>query len=412
MKFTDEVKQSLSATVDKAVDGEDTIPGTTVVVVGKDGAELFVKSAGNRGASSNEPMTPDTIFWIASCTKMLTGLACMQLVEKGTLALDDSAQTESFCPEWRNLKVLTPDGNLTEKKKGITLRMLLTHTAGFGYSFSNERLRDFGYPAGIDEFSGDMSDIIQPLLFQPGERWEYGTNMDWAGLVLERATGTKLNDYIQAHICRPLGLENMNMFPTDEMKKHLAYMNQRAPDGKLAHRDHLHRRPLTAITTEQKRAILNSGGAGMFAKPQEYARVISVLLNNGTCPRTGAKLLEKATVDEMFTNHIPKFPQFGRQGIPASKPDLTNPTLDVYPTPGNAPQGWGLSFMLTGGQTGRSEGTGWWAGLANLFWWADRENGVGGIVCTQILPFADPRVLGLWTELESGVYQGLKTATQ
>lgn len=139
--------------------------------------------------------------------------------------------------------------------------------------------------------------------------------------------------------------------------------------------------------------------------------VLAVLLNDGTCPRTGAKLLEKLTVDEMFTNQIPKFPQFGRQGIPASKPGLTHPLPDLYPSPGNPPQGWGLSFMLNGGQTGRSETTGWWAGLANLFWWVDREKGVGGMVCTQILPFGDPRVLGLWVEVEAGVYQGLNSAT-
>lgn len=176
MKFTDEVHQNLNAAVDKAVTGENAIPGTTVVVVSKDGSELFVKSAGKRGASADEPMTPDNIFWMASCTKMLTGVACMQLVEKGVLKLDDAEQTEGFCPEWRNLKVLTPNGELTEKKNGITLRMLLTHTAGFGYAFFNERLRDWGYPAGIDEFSGDIADITQPLLFQPGEGWEYGVS--------------------------------------------------------------------------------------------------------------------------------------------------------------------------------------------------------------------------------------------
>ncbi|KFG84866.1 hypothetical protein MANI_022371 [Metarhizium anisopliae] len=412
MSFTDETKQKLSATIDKAVAGEDAIPGTTVVIFAKDGSELFVKSAGKRGVSTNEPMTPDSIFWMASCTKMLTGLACMQLVERGVLKLDDATQTEGFCPEWRDLKVLTPTGELVEKKNAITLRILLTHTAGFGYSFFSDRLRDWGYPAGIEEFSGDMADIMQPLLFQPGEGWQYGVNMDWAGVVLERATGKKLNEYIQENICKPLGLEQLTMFPTEQMKKHLVYMHQRGTDGKLSRRDHLQRRNLTATTAEQQKAIFNSGGAGMFAKPQEYCRVLAALLNDGTCPRTGAKILEKSTVDEMFTNQIPQFPQFGRQGLPASKPELVNPVPDIYPTPGNPPQGWGLTFMLNGGPTGRSDTTGWWAGIANVFFWADRENGIGGMVCSQILPFGDPRVLGLWVELESLAYQGLKTMTR
>jgi CubicO group peptidase (beta-lactamase class C family) len=135
--------------------------------------------------------------------------------------------------------------------------------------------------------------------------------------------------------------------------------------------------------------------------------VLSVLLNDGTDAKTGTKLLEKATVDEMFRNQIPQFPDLGRQGIPAAKPELTNPIAELYPVPGSPPQGWGLSFMLTGSPTGRSETAGWWAGLSNMYWWADREHGVAGIVGSQILPFADASVMGMWVNLELAVYRGL-----
>jgi CubicO group peptidase (beta-lactamase class C family) len=132
------------------------------------------------------------------------------------------------------------------------------------------------------------------------------------------------------------------------------------------------------------------------------------LLNDGTSPKTGVQLLKKETVDLMFTNQIPQFPDFGRQGIPAAKPDLTNPISDVYPVEGNPPQGWGLTFMLSnGGPTGRSKSTGFWAGLPNCWWWCDREKGVGGIVCCQILPFGDPKVLGLWFDIETQIYKAL-----
>lgn len=138
------------------------------------------------------------------------------------------------------------------------------------------------------------------------------------------------------------------------------------------------------------------------------AEVLALLLNNGTCPKTGIKLLTKETVDEMFSNQIPDFPNYSRQMIPAAKPDLTNPIPELYPVPGNPPQGWGLTFMLSnGGATGRSKSTGHWAGLPNLWWWADREKGVAGIVCTQILPFADAKVLELWGEIESKIYKAL-----
>ena len=95
----------------------------------------------------------------------------------------------------------------------------------------------------------------------------------------------------------------------------------------------------------------------------------------------------------MFTNHIPQFPNFGRQGTATAKPDLSNTLPELYPQEGNPPQGWGLTFLMTtdgcgkGKGTGRSNGTVNWAGLANLFWWCDREAGVAGMIASQILPF-------------------------
>ncbi|RDW75636.1 putative beta-lactamase class C [Coleophoma crateriformis] len=397
------------ATEASCADSSKGIPGITVVVVDKNGEELFAHAAGKRGVGQSEPMTLESIFWIASCTKMITGIACMQLVEKGILGLDDVEGVEKLCPELRNVKVLGDDGKLVEKKKGITLRMLLSHTAGFGYAFFNEELRDYNKPIGYDEFSGHIFDITQPLVHQPGEGWQYGVSIDWAGLLVSRATGLSLNDYMQKNIFTPLGLKNISMFPSPDMKKNLACMNFRNPDGTLAPFDHLWRRPLVVETEAEIKETLNSGGAGCFAKPQEYAQILATLLNNGTSPKTGAQILKKETVDEMFRNQIDTMPNFGRTPIPAAKPWLTNPIPELYPN-GGRPQGWGLTFLLTGGATGRSEGTATWAGLANLWWWCDREKGVAGIICSQILPFVDLPVLGLWGTVESTVYAALAQA--
>lgn len=167
------MEQSIAATGDEAV--ASTIPGATLVVVGRDGTELFAHAAGKRNIRSQEPMTLENVMWMASCTKMVVGLACMQLVERGALQLDDAAQVEELCPELRDVKVLRDDGTFEDRKKGITLRMLLTHTSGFGNTFFEETLRDWGLPIGIDEFSGDIRDILKiPLRFQPGEGWMYG----------------------------------------------------------------------------------------------------------------------------------------------------------------------------------------------------------------------------------------------
>lgn len=129
VQFSTAVLDSLRQTVNTAcTDPKSDIPGATVVIVGRDGKELFAHCAGKRGVNSEEPMTQENIYWIASCTKLIVGIACLQLVEQGKLALDDSHQLEGLCPELKSVKVLQDDGTLVEKKRRITLRMLLTHT--------------------------------------------------------------------------------------------------------------------------------------------------------------------------------------------------------------------------------------------------------------------------------------------
>ncbi|OLN97850.1 Acyltransferase LovD 3 [Colletotrichum chlorophyti] len=408
MPLSPQAANEIRLIVENAVSqGPHSLPGTTVVVIDRNGEEQFAHAAGKRGTCSDEPMTLDSIYWIASCTKMVVGIACMQLVEKGLLYLDNAEHLEQLCPELADIKVLTSDGKLEDKKRGITLRMLLNHSSGLGYTFFSSRLRDWSLPVGVDEFSGSFRDMVQPLLFQPGEGWEYGIGIDWAGIALERVTKMSLNDYIQTNICQPLGLQNVTMFPTPTMKAQLAYMHHKRPDGHIVPREHPLHRPLIAQSDDDIRGCFNSGGAGIFAKPQEYTRILAVFLNDGTCPITKSQILKKETVDEMFTNQIPHLPNFSKKGVEAAKPDLTNELSELYPVPDDRPQGWGLTFMITGGTTGRSDSTAWWAGLPNLFWWCDRENGVAGIICSQILPFGDPAVLGLWSEVETAVYRGL-----
>jgi CubicO group peptidase (beta-lactamase class C family) len=122
------IKYLQQLTDESCADSEKGISGVTAVVVNKDGEELFAHAAGTQGVGTTEPMTLENVYWIASCTKMICAVACMQLVEQGKLALDDSDLVEKFCPELKAVKVLQDDGTLVEKKRGITLRMLLSHT--------------------------------------------------------------------------------------------------------------------------------------------------------------------------------------------------------------------------------------------------------------------------------------------
>ncbi|TLD11423.1 hypothetical protein PgNI_05304 [Pyricularia grisea] len=412
MPFSAEAVSSLKAMVDAAcADPLTDIPGAVVVMVNRAGEELLAHAAGVRGVSGaadgkREPMTLDTVFWIASCTKLLAGIACMQLVERGVLRLDDGDQIEELCPELARLKVLGKDGVLVDKTNKISLRMLLSHTAGFGYTFFNERLRDWALPTGVDEFSGRREDVLLPLLFQPGEGWEYGVGIDWAGIALERVTGLKLNDYLQQNVFQPLGIKDMAMVPGDDMRSRLAYMHHREADGKLRARDHLLRAPLVIdIDNKTDMARLhNSGGAGLFATVQEYCKVLATILNDGKSPTTGAQILRPDTIAEMFKNQIPHLPDFARQGIPAAKPDLTNPIAEIYPVEGRPPQGWGLTFLQP---IGAEAGTVCWAGLPNLWWWLNREKGIAGLVATQILPFVDPKVMALWFGVQGASYAAL-----
>lgn len=124
-----------------------------------------------------------------------------------------------------------------------------------------------------------------------------------------------------------------------------------------------------------------------------------MLLQDGKSPTTGSQILQASTVEEMFTNQIPDQPDFGRKPLLAMDPEVVYPAPGLYPLCESLPQGWGLSFMISPSITGRSDTTVQWSGVSNIFWWCDRERGISGIVGSQILPFADPKVAELWVKV-------------
>lgn len=357
-----------------------------------------IHAAGVRDLDSGVAMTEDTVFAIFSTTKAVTGTAVLQLVEEGALDLD--APAADYVPEIGELQVLEgfdDDGTmrLRAPKSPVTTAHLLTHTGGFGYDFFNtsyQRLTsELGYPSII---SATMKSLRTPLLFDPGTRWEYGTNMDWAGLVVEAVTGERLGDVMQRRILGPLGMESTGFSLTDDRRARLATVHARTPDGELV--------PLHDLVPPAEPEV-HMGGHGLLSTVGDYLAFIRMWLNDGRAD-SGEAILKPETVALAEQNHLPGDLQV--TALPGVIPTLSN---DAEFFPGQR-KTWGYTFMINEEEafTGRPAGSLAWAGLANLFYWIDRQNGIGGFWGTQILPFADAASVGGYFAFESAAYQALR----
>ncbi|KAH7078854.1 phosphatidylinositol-glycan biosynthesis class S protein-domain-containing protein [Paraphoma chrysanthemicola] len=401
--------QGVKDVLDGAV--KDNSPGLVFAAVDKSGKVLVDHAAGTVGVDSSEPMNKDdTIFWIASCTKLVTVISVLQLVEQGKIPLDDPEFVKKIAPEIKEKKVYADGATPADQEKDVTVRMLLAHTAGFAYGFLDPRVPGDKVIEGV---AGDRNDILNArLVNQPGSMWEYGVNNDWAGIILERVTGQTLSVYMAEHIFAPVGIspEGATMFPTKEQQKHIAHMHQRDAEGKLKEREQLFKAYYNFTTKEQQDKALQSGGAGLFSKPKEYVKILAAILNDGTSPQTGKQILKKESVDLLFENQIPNQPDFARAGLAPANTELAAPVPEFYPQPGNPPQGWGLGGFLTiaAGPTGRGANTIWWMGLPNCFWWVDRERGIAGFLGSQVLPNGDPKAIPAWFMAEKTIYDNLE----
>ncbi|KAM5483761.1 hypothetical protein McanCB56680_002863 [Microsporum canis] len=257
---------------DSCVDGVMGLPGVTVMVVNKQGEELLAHIAGRReGAESEEHLALDAVYYMVSRTKMVTGLACMQLVERGKLSLDDVEAVERLCPELKEVKVLQDDGTFVPKKRDHSSHASLSYRltryiAGFGYSSLNKKL------AGFKENICNIEQFMQPLVNQPGEKWEYGISIDWAGILVERATKMRLGTYFQENIFDPLGIKHTSFSLSGEMKSKLVTMHKRHPDGSLSPADaHPRQAVVNAETEEEQESLFQSGGAGLFGTIRDYS---------------------------------------------------------------------------------------------------------------------------------------------
>ena len=371
------------------------VPGVVAMVTGAK-ANTYEGAAGEATFGSGEPMKTDSVFAIFSTTKAITGTAIMQLVEEGKLDLDAPAKT--YAPHIGELQVL--DGfeaggkpRLRAPKRDITTRMLMLHTAGFGYDFFNENYnamaQNHGQPSVV---TASRAALMSPLLFDPGDKWEYGSNIDWCGQVVEGIRGKRLGEVFKERIFAPLGIEDMAFTMTPSMRSRMARMHARNPQGGLD--------PMMDFTLPQPPEI-DMGGHGLYATVGEYMKFIRMWLNDGMGPN--GRVLKPETVEAAVKNGLQK-----HQNVVVLPGVIKSLSNDAEFFPG-LKKSWSYTFMVNDEEapTGRPAGAIGWAGLANLFYWIDRKNGIGGFWATQILPFADvPSFVG-YMDFETAVYRNM-----
>lgn len=363
------------------------VPGVAVALGGRE-EEGFAVGYGLRRLGAPEPMGPDTVAWIASMTKAVTATAAMRLVEQGRLALD--APAAEAVPTLGAVQVLegfAEDGTPRTRapKRPVTLRHLLTHTSGFAYDMWSKDIGRFRKATGTPSVTTCRSAALNlPLLFDPGEAWTYGIGIDWAGRMVEAASGESLGAHFERTLFAPLGMTDTAFRLTDAMRARRAAVHARAPDGTLSPTDF-------EVVQDPE---FEMGGGGLYSTARDYLRFARMLLNGGRFGRE--RFLKPETLAEMARDQIAPL---AVTPMISAAPAATN-DVDFYP---GLPCGWSLSHLVNRATTpqGRSKGSLAWAGLANTYCWIDFGRGTAGVFVSQIMPFFDAEAVALFRGFEA-----------
>ena len=384
--LTTEGSSALSTFFNEAVARGD-VPGVVALVVDRDKV-LYHEAFGKQNAAKNVPMAKDTIFRIASMTKAVTSVGVMQLVEQGKVGLDDDVA--KFLPRLKSplvfSKVDEQAGTYQTQpaKRPITIRQLLTHTSGIGYSWSDHGL------AIAQKKTGATNDSELPLVNEPGAQWTYGASTRVLGEVIEKITGERIDAYLETHIFVPLGMRDTSYTVPPEKYSRVVTVHQKANN---------------AITETQNPTPIPAtirGDGGLFSTAADYSRFVQVILNRGQLG--GVRILKESTVAEMSKN------QTGSVKVrlqPSADPLRSKP----YPQ-GADEDVWGLGFQIAAPRTPnpsmRSPGSLSWAGINNTYYWIDPQKQIGAVILMQMLPFYDEAALRVLNGFEERVYRNLK----
>jgi methyl acetate hydrolase len=361
----------------RAVEAGD-VPGVAAAAATADGT-IFEGAAGG--------LKSDSVIWIASMTKAITGAAVMQMVERGKFGLDTPAA--DIVPEIARKEVLVSvgaDGTVKTRPatKPITLRHLLTHTSGMGYdTWDGDIFRYVQAKGPLKPNSMEM--LSTPLLVEPGERWAYSISIDWAGLMVEAASGMKLDRYMKENLFEPLRMPDTGFKISPAMRPRKAAVHVRKDGGGFTATDH---------ELNQAPEVFMGGGA-LYSTVGDYLRFVRMILGGGSLD--GARVLKPETVALMSRNAM------GDISCRPLKSYIPGRSTDMNFVDGMK---WGLTFMINPAAFpgARSAGSLSWGGLANSYYWIDPVKKVGGVWATQLLPFYDARAVAAFEDFERSVY--------
>jgi CubicO group peptidase (beta-lactamase class C family) len=393
--FSSERLKRVDAAINQYVEKKQIAGAVTLVV--RKGKVAYFKSAGLQDVEMKKPMPDNAIFRIASMTKPITSVAVMMLYEEGRFLLNDPVH--KYLPEFKDMMVLNPEratnghakvDSLVPAKRPITIRHLLSHTSGLTYHW-NDKLGETYKKAGIagglglhnETLAENMKKLAKlPLLFHPGDKWEYGLSVDVLGYLVEVVSGKSFNDFLKERIFAPLKMHDTHFFLPENKVARLATVYQysaekgfsKLPDSNAE--GSLEFSPAYPYSGPQK---FYSGGGGLCATISDYARFAQMLLNGGELE--GVRILSRKSVELMTADFA--------GGI--------NPNI-----------GFGLGFGIRrtlpeGGELG-SAGAYGWSGFWNTQFLIDPREQMVTLIFTQLYPYAAVEVMDKFTVM---VYQAI-----
>ncbi|MEC9259005.1 MAG: serine hydrolase domain-containing protein [Candidatus Poribacteria bacterium] len=359
------------------------IPAVVMGKVSKSGDMSFYSNGPSRW-DRDDSITPQNIFSIASMTKVLTSVAALQLVEQKQVTLDQPL--DQHLPEMSERLILNEDNKVIEPQNSITLRHLLTHTAGFGYWFTSPQLGRWNQlKAEIN-----WTENYQPRLFESGTSFMYGTNIDWVGRLVEKISGIDLEQYFRQYISGPLGMDSTWYNVPNELEHLVVATSYRNADTS------------TVIKNEyQKMNPIRdfNGGGGLSSSPEDYGRFLACMLNKGTF--NNVKLLEESTFDLLNSPQLNNFKTTHRYVDVTDVDTKYRGDKDYF---FDSHDNWTLAWAYEENSVTRPMGTAYWSGIFNTYFTIDFENEFALVYMTQILPFNDMNAYNLLTSFERIIY--------